>query len=298
MTEPDTVRSFWHGPSLNPYLLLCLRSFVRQGCRVEVFTYAPDPGFPEWIVARDAMEIVPAQSVRVYRTGEAPGSPSLHSNLFRLAMLERLGGWWIDTDIVLLRGPLPSAPYHFAVENDHFANSVMKFPKGHPLLAEGAEHVRKASADVAWGVTGPDLLTTLVHRHKLAGWAVAPEQGCPFLWSDVPAFFDPAQTDEMVARSGKSNFMHLYWQIWRRIGIPEDLGPPAGSFLDLMFRESDLDVRFAARIDPRYLAIWVTNEKAQEYRSMVRNSRWWRLGERIRRVVPKSLREWTYVQPG
>ena len=288
MTEPDTVRSFWHGAPLNPYLLLCLHSFVRQRCRVEVFSYAPDPGFPEWIVARDAGEIVSAKSVLVYRNGPGAGSPSLHSNLFRFALLDRLGGWWIDTDVAVLCGPLPSAPYYFAMEEDHFANSVVKFPKGHPLLTEGTERCRRAGADVTWGVTGPTLFTNLVRHHKLAGWAVPAEQGCPFIWSDVPALFDPARTDEMVARSGKSSFMHLCWEMWRRIGIPGDLGPPVGSFLDQQFRESDLDLRFAARIDLRYLAIWTANEKAQAkleaYRSMVQNSRWWRLGQRLRRV--------------
>jgi hypothetical protein len=111
LDEPDTVRSFWHGSLLNPYLLLCLRSFVRRGCRVEVFSYEADPGFPEWIVARDAREIVPAQSVLLYRKGPGAGSPALHANLFRFALLDRLGGWWIDTDIAMLRGLLPSAPY-------------------------------------------------------------------------------------------------------------------------------------------------------------------------------------------
>jgi hypothetical protein len=296
MTEPDIVRSFWHGESLNPYLLLCLRSFVRQGCRVEVFSYAQAPGFPEWIVARDAREIVPTQSVLVYRKGPGAGSPSLHSNLFRFALLDRLGGWWIDTDVAVLRRPLPSAPYYFSMEADHFANSVVKFPKGHPLLAEGAERCRQASEDVTWGITGPTLFTTLVHHHKLVGWAVPAEQGCPFIWTEVPALFDPARTDEMMARSAKSSFVHLYCEVWRRIGIPGELGPPLGSFLDQQFRQSDLDLRFAARIDMRHLAMWATNERAQAeveaYRLMVQNiqnSRWWRLGQWLRCIVPKSV---------
>ena len=116
--------------------------------------------------------------------------------------------------------------------------------------------------------------------------------------------FDPARTDEMMARSAKSSFVHLYCEMWRRIGIPGDLGPPVGSFLDQQFRQSDLDLRFAARIDMRHLERWATNEKAKSelegaqaeletYRSMVRNiqnSRWWRLGQGLRRIVPKSIR--------
>jgi hypothetical protein len=183
------------------------------------------------------------------------------------------------------------------VEEDHFANSVVKFPKGYPLLAEGAERCRQAGENVTWGVTGPILFTSLVHHHKLADWAVPAEQGCPFIWSDVPALFDPAQTDEMMARSGKSSFVHLCGEMWRRIGIPSDLGPPVGSFLDHQFRQSDLDLRFAARIDMRHLAIWAANERARDeletYRLTVQNiqnSPWWRLGLRLRSIVSKSIR--------
>ncbi len=42
----DVIRSFWHGPPLDPYMLICLRSFVKRGYPVEIFTYARDHGFP------------------------------------------------------------------------------------------------------------------------------------------------------------------------------------------------------------------------------------------------------------
>ena len=107
MTE--VIRSFWHGPPLNPYLLLCLGSFARRGYPVEVFTYERNHGFPSWIVARDAGDILPTESVMVYRNGPGAGSPALHANLFRLLLLDRsAGGGWT-------RAPhccAPSCPQH------------------------------------------------------------------------------------------------------------------------------------------------------------------------------------------
>jgi glycosyltransferase involved in cell wall biosynthesis len=281
----ETVRSFWHGAPLNPYLLLCLRSFARLGCRVEVFSYGRALRFPDWIVQREAAEIVPAEQVLVYRHGPGSGSPALHANLFRFALLEQLGGWWVDTDVALLRAPLPPGRFYFAVEEDHFGNSVMKFPRSHALPAEGAQRCRAAGSNARWGATGPTLLTELVRRHRLDALAAPAAAGCPFLWSDVGALFDPARAEEMACRSSAATFMHLCWEMWRRAGIPADLGPPAGSFLDLQFRASDLDVRFAARINLDSLAVWLANSASNDQFKALQLSRWWRLSASPHRVL-------------
>lgn len=305
MTE--VVRSFWHGPPLNPYLLLCLGSYVSRGYPVELFTYQRNHDFPSWITARDARDILPTETVMVYGRGPGAGSPALHANLFRLLLLDRFGGWWVDTDAALLRPELPAAPFYFAVEENHYTNSIMKFPCAHPLLSEAAELAREAGADVPWATTGPTLLTALIRKHELEGWATPSAQGCPFIYTDVPAFFDPERAEELTVRASSSSFMHLCCEMWRRIGIPTNMGPPAGSFLDLQFRQSGLDIRFAGRIELRHLAVWIGNGQArgdleatraelnstrahlnavnaatqadlESYRAMVERSRWSRLG--------------------
>lgn len=199
----------------------------------------------------------------VYRGGPGAGSPALHANLFRLVLLERYGGWWSDTDTALLRTELPSAPIYLAAEEEHFTNSILKFPSGHPLLHEAAELARKAGDDVPWATTGPTLLTALILKYGLEGWVAPPEHGCPFMYTDVPAFFDPSRTEELLRRSSSATFMHLCHEIWRRSGIPTDLGPPAGSFLDHQFRQSGLGITFPARIELRHLKIWLANAQAK-----------------------------------
>jgi hypothetical protein len=299
MTE--AIRSFWHGPPLNPYLLLCLHSFAERGYPVEIFTYEGDHGFPAWIAARDARDVLPGKSVMVYRRGPGAGSPALHANLFRLVLLERHGGWWVDTDVALLAPELPSAPIYFAAEEGHFTNAIMKFPRAHPLLTEAAKAARAAGDDVPWATTGPTLLTRLIRKHGLDEWAAPSEQGCPFIYTDVLALFDPARAGEMMERARSSFFMHLNNEIWRRAGIPTNLGPPEGSFLDLRFRQSGLDIRFPARIELGHLATWLANAKFRQiksdpeaeftsYRTMVEHSRWSRLGRWLR--LGPIARDW------
>ena len=54
----------------------------------------------------------------------------------------------------------------------------------------------------------------------------------PLSTFDVPAMFDPAQRDQLHARCENATFVHLFHEKWRRAGIPNHLGPPAGSFID------------------------------------------------------------------
>jgi hypothetical protein len=223
----------------------------------------------------------------------------------------------VDTDAALLRAELPATPFYFVVEENHYTNSIMKFPRAHPLLSEAARLAREAGDDVPWATTGPTLLTALIRRYHLEARAASSEQGCPFIYKDVPALFDPDRTEEMTARASASSFMHLCCEMWRRIGIPMDLGPPIGSFLDLQFRQSGLDIHFPVRIDLRHLKIWIANAKGKEplettleaatadvksskaaakahlesYRLMVARSRWSRLG-RLLGIGPTARRPW------
>ena len=57
---------------------------------------------------RNARVILDRQ-VAFYRHEFDGPSPALHANHFRYALLERLGGWWIDTDVVLVAASRPDA---------------------------------------------------------------------------------------------------------------------------------------------------------------------------------------------
>ncbi len=64
---------------------------------------------PDWIARKDAAEILPRE--RVLRFLPEQRRFAVHADLFRLALLHRLGGWWIDPDVVLLRAELPATDH-------------------------------------------------------------------------------------------------------------------------------------------------------------------------------------------
>lgn len=255
--QGEVFRTFWHGGPLNHYQLLCLRSFVSRGHRVELFTYQNDLTVPDWIVRRGAQEILPADKVLLYQSGPERGSPSLHSNLFRYVVLHRLGGWWIDMDVALLRARLPADPIFFAIErlgttaehsdtSTRYGTAVMKFPPQHPLLSQAIEHCFAVGESAKWAQTGPHLLTELVNKHRLERYASPPDAAYAIAWRDIAAFFDPARCNEARDRCKESIFVHLWHSMWR--GIPGAVAPPLGSFLDWLVRCVDFDLKFQGRM--------------------------------------------------
>ena len=251
----ETVRAFWHGDPLTPYQTLCLRSFVERGHAVEVFSYQPHLAVPDGVLRRDAAEIWPTDKVMLYQSGFGAGSPSLHSNVFRYAMLHRLGGWWIDLDIVLLSTQLPPEEMYFAHESVDLINvGVLGFPAGHDLMAAAvAECVRIGRAAV-WAQTGPRLFTRLVAQHGLGSRAKTPETTYPVTWREIGMLFDPSRLQQVETKCSDATFLHLYNEIWRQSKIPTDLRPPEGSFLDGLVERHKVDFGTDRRIDYTSLA--------------------------------------------
>ena len=157
--------------------------------------------------------MIPASPFRTGSSGETPtksGRPvkfsltemisagaafALHANLFRYAMLHQLGGWWTDHDVVLLRRELPPQDFFFSLETHNpmrVTFSVLKFPAGHPALAEALARCVAVGDSPLYGETRTDLLTDVVAKHQLAHHGQAMETTYPLSALDVPAIFDPA----------------------------------------------------------------------------------------------------------
>ena len=114
--------------------------------------------------------------------------------------------------------------------------SVLKFPAGHPAMAEALARCIALGESPTYGETGADLFTEVVAKYRLSHHGRAMETTYPLSALDVPAMFDPAERDQLHARCAKSTFVHLFNETWRRAGIPTYLGPPAGCFIDDMLR--------------------------------------------------------------
>lgn len=257
--EPQTVRTFWHGGAMPPCQMLGLRSFVDRGHRVEVFTFDRDFEAPAWLRRVDAAEILPPDRVGCYLPENERFA--IHANLFRYALLHQLGGWWIDPDVVLLGTDLPAGEV-FVSGPDEFgfaSPAVMKFPAGHPVLTDALRRIAPYEHAVAdWERTGAPLLTESIREAGLSGLA-DPAQVKPVLSSDALSLFDPARADDITQHCAGRSFLDLHYEVWLRSGVPSNLGPPRGSFLDRLFLQHKVGPQFSERMEFGDVRRWMTH---------------------------------------
>lgn len=244
--RPTTFRTFWHGRPLGPYQLMGLKSFVDRGHRVELFTYDfSEVEIPDWIVRKNAAEIWPADKVLTYKKDIGAGSFALHSNLFRYALLYQCGGWWTDLDVILLSDSLPESEFFFTMETADTRRatfSILKFPPAHPAMREARDHCEKIGESPYYGETGADLFSEMIQKYRLVSHAHPMQLAYPISALDVPRLFDPGEAESIQQQCADACFLHLFNETWRRAGIPNSLGPPAGSFVERLLVQHQLPV--------------------------------------------------------
>ena len=257
------VRAFWTGPALSFYEQLSLKSMVASGARVILYSYEDDLAVPGGVELADAREILPWPSDG-HREKNRFSSLALHSDLFRYIVLHRFGGWYVDLDLILLRDRLPSQDTYIAHGGpDWICTSVMRFPAGAPIMAEAIEEAQRLLPDADMSiydadraVVGPTLMTRLVAKHVLNHPPLLKSNAYEIEYSEALSFFDPARCDLIQDRVAKSDFTHLWNEVLRFIRIPKTLGPPAGSYLDVLFRRYGIDVSERARLSFKSIADW------------------------------------------
>jgi hypothetical protein len=262
---PDRiVRSFWHG-QFSPYEALCLSSFVAAGVQVELFCEGPVSGLPEGATRRDARDILD-QEVAFYRHEFDGPSPALHANHFRYALLEKLGGWWVDTDVMLTAAGLPVTNIFLAQQPDRrLNNSVMRFPAGHSLMKAARQQAGARLEDARWGDTGPKLLTELQPAYA-PELEIAPCQSAYAIGPDeFQKFLLPEARDEVDERTANSSFVHLWNEMWRKAGVPKNIAPPKGCWLDRMFERYQVPAIWSDRLDATYVERWAALRRDRDH---------------------------------
>ncbi len=258
---PQTVRTFWQGGPIGAYQLVCLRSFADRGHRVEVYSFDSKLELPAWLQRKNAADIMPAE--RVLRHLPEEKRSAIHADLFRHALLHRLGGWWIDPDVALLRTELPSADDLFISgpnEFDVVSTAVMKVPAGHPVLTDALVLATPFEDKVEhWSKAGAPALTRSILSNGSSSSLKPVDQVSPLSWFDVASLFDPDRVDTVTKKLQGKVFLDLHQEVWLRAGIPDYLAPPRGSWLDRLFEKHDVGLVFPARMDFGDVKRWLAH---------------------------------------
>lgn len=231
MNPGNIVRMFWHGAPLSTYERLAIASFLKQGHRVEVFSYG-ELQLPPGATPMDAAAVLPEQALLSYQGEAGTVDIAAYADLFRYKLLYERGGIWADSDVLCLR-PMDSLPPACVGRQDDntVAIGVVRFPPGHPLAGELYAQAAKQGRAARWGQTGPQLLTKLLPQYPDV--KVLPSRAFyPIHWSQAWRLAAPEQHGHCAAAASKSYAVHWWNEIFRRMGLPKDKLPPTGSFLE------------------------------------------------------------------
>jgi len=226
-----------------------MRSVMRQGHHIVLWSYDPHRNIPEGVELRDAAAVVPPHRIIHHQNG----SVSLFSNLFRYELQRQGRGTWLDCDVYLLKPLEEEEPYLLAeYEPGQIMSGVLRAPADSPLLlplialfdekivppwlnsrARLAAHWRRLAtgrtglARMPWGSAGPTALTALVRQMGLDSLVVPPEAHAPVAWQKADWILDPSVTLEEKITS-RTVSVHIWNE---RIKPFKDKPAPAGSFL-------------------------------------------------------------------
>jgi hypothetical protein len=237
----NKFQSFWFGGELPPLAWLSLSSFGRQGKETEVYCYERItlPQGITWMPAHDIME-----QNRVFRISD---SYAAFSDIFRYTLLQKKGGWWVDTDVFCIGGQFPPTEVLFAEESrGQVCGAIMKFPKDHICLKFMLWEVQKFNLqNYRWGDIGPTLLTRAVNLYAncepMSAEKIYPVHALEAHKLILPEFY------EYVLNKTKTAYFVHFWNYMFLSCFGFDAvkeAPLPGSFLDILYREHGIYERY------------------------------------------------------
>jgi hypothetical protein len=240
------AQSLWIGPRLRWIELLSMASYLSNGWRYKLYVYEAPENVPEGVELADANAVLPASAffTEGSRSGMHKGSVGAFSDLFRYALLSRIGGMWTDTDVINLRLFEPENARFISTERTDAGliglnGAMMAAPPGDALQQSAFEITteRLAAGLSHFGKVGPELLAELIGDGGLQGYTLLPTDFLnPIGWMETGQLLRP--TREVLARKlfERAHNIHVYTETWRILGLSLATPPQREGFLTDLYR--------------------------------------------------------------
>jgi hypothetical protein len=198
-----------------------------MGHRFRLFSYE-EILVPEGVELADAGCIIKRHDMFEFENSITP-----FSDLFRYELLHKLGGWWVDADILCLRSDMPPIQHAWAEENDgSICNAVLKFPAADHRLQNILIDARSRVSAIASRFETSDLVTTHLQREP---GIVALNAFYPIHWAESFLVLLPTATELVKERSKNSLFIH-FWNGMLGYCAPTLIKrPPPDCYLDAVY---------------------------------------------------------------
>lgn len=126
------IQSLWIGDSLSTIEQLCINSFLKNNHEFHLYIYDDIKNIPEGTIVKDGNDILDRNKIFTYNNGRVSG----FANWFRLELLKKFGGFWVDLDVICLKPfDFPNNEPIYGLEiDDIICNAVLSFPRNHNFL--------------------------------------------------------------------------------------------------------------------------------------------------------------------
>lgn len=222
--------TFFHG-EMSGTEITCIQSFLDHGHDVEIFAYG-DCRAPGHFRITDAAKILKKRYLFRYRSGPGKGSVAAFANRFRYALMATTDLWWIDTDVICLRHDWPQRTALICAgweDEQRIGTAILCLNRA--LAAQLYEDAAALGKRIAWGETGPDLLTRVVQRENLSAGILPRCTFYPLHYSEWKKVRMAEFREDLRAQSQSSHALHLWNEMGRRLRLDKRRLPDRESLL-------------------------------------------------------------------
>jgi hypothetical protein len=260
---PDIIQSLWIGDSLSKVEQLSIKSFINNGHPYVLYTYTDIKNLPEGVTIGDANKIVPEKNIFAYKNGWGKGSYAGFADLFRFELLNKMGNWWVDTDVICLK------PFKF--DNELVICSsfegkwgicpnscIIKASAGHKMTTYILDYIYSIDYNnIEFGDIGPLLVQKTVNELGLEPYVVPYGYFNPISWSNVGdlvldkisiknrfketlrPLLKPKTMDGRTI--GKDAYaIHLWNEVWRQSGFGKNDTYASNSIFEKLKRKNGI----------------------------------------------------------
>jgi hypothetical protein len=209
--EQAIVNGFWYGSELGELEKLCIDSWIKNGYEFHLWLY-DDIEVPNGVVVKNANDIVSLDQYFTYSKGHTKNTPVAFSNLFRAHLLYKLGGLYIDLDVLCIQPQNFTERFVFTEQghklSDYHVGTCLIYvqDKEEQIFEDWIDWIDSLkSTSVSHGGLGPDLFTKLVIEHDLKEYVLPKWKYCPIDW----------ESHKNIWKYRPNSYgIHLYSSIW------------------------------------------------------------------------------------
>jgi hypothetical protein len=245
---------FWAYGNFSNIEKLCVNSFVKNGYELNIWTYDDISNVPAGAIVRDAREVIPESHFFVPLGG---GTPAAFSDYFRYAVLNLMGGLYVDTDVVAVKRVdfLPREQFlvteraevkgieavikRFLLRRQYIdiCNNVIFNPTpshGNIIDLAFSYSQRFPREKITRAELGPPLLTAIERIYPDHGFSIKPPEFANSIdyWKCPAALLTPG-----FKLHTEAVFVHLYTETWRSAKVDKNVAIPKPSLMSFLAGE-------------------------------------------------------------